>query len=360
MAANDSFTTPYETALALASAQLLANDTDPDDTPTVTSVQSVVGGTVALNGGNPIFTPFNGYTGTDAGFKYTISDGHGGSSTASVSVGVSAPSVAPVTSEVSTEGHLGARGNWISSNPIQFHIQLPSAANGTLTILANDIENPSADGTAGGEIDQVQINGNILGNLTQGANAADTTTVLSVKCGELVAGSNLIKVFNTGTAGNLFTIVSAVFQSNTTGDVIAVMADSIDRDLGPDQTGHLGVTSAWTASNKDMFVLTLPSSIELRDAALTIKAHDVELPDAGSANGEQDDVYLNNHYLGRLTQTVDNGTPRQYSRSTRLVVSGNQHLQRQPRLRGNLEFLGHFRQADRRPCRQRGRRHFHD
>ncbi|CAM5224806.1 Ig-like domain-containing protein [Alishewanella longhuensis] len=68
--------------LTLTPAQLLANDTDPDgDTLAIDSVQGAVNGSVSISGGNVVFIPTAGYHGP-ASFTYTISDGQGGSSSA--------------------------------------------------------------------------------------------------------------------------------------------------------------------------------------------------------------------------------------------------------------------------------------
>ncbi len=76
------------TALTITAASLLANDTDIDgNTLSILSAQAAVNGTVVLNAGNVVFTPTNGYSGT-ASFTYTVSDGNGGTSTASVSLTV--------------------------------------------------------------------------------------------------------------------------------------------------------------------------------------------------------------------------------------------------------------------------------
>ncbi|MDQ2081670.1 glycerophosphodiester phosphodiesterase family protein [Xanthobacteraceae bacterium Astr-EGSB] len=81
--------TDYGTALTIAVAALLANDTDANgDVLTILSVSNGAGGTVALDAeGNVVFTPAEGFEG-DASFSYTISDGKGGTSTATVVVTV--------------------------------------------------------------------------------------------------------------------------------------------------------------------------------------------------------------------------------------------------------------------------------
>ncbi|MDB5586621.1 MAG: hypothetical protein JWP26_1591 [Devosia sp.] len=91
VAANDSgYTTPNNTALTLAAATLLANDTDPDgNSLSITGVGTPVNGTVAFNAqtNSVLFTPTAGYSGA-ASFVYTISDGVGGTASASVALTV--------------------------------------------------------------------------------------------------------------------------------------------------------------------------------------------------------------------------------------------------------------------------------
>jgi VCBS repeat-containing protein len=89
VAVADSVLTNEDTPTVGLAAALLANDTDAEgDSLTITAVGSATHGTVALNGGNPIFTPDANFSGQGS-FNYTISDGHGGTSSASVNVDVS-------------------------------------------------------------------------------------------------------------------------------------------------------------------------------------------------------------------------------------------------------------------------------
>ncbi len=95
----DALVTPEDTALTIAPATLLANDSDPDGDPlSITSVQGAVNGTVALVEGNIVFTPAADYHGP-ASFTYTISDGQGGSDTATVSIEVTPVNDPPVSSD---------------------------------------------------------------------------------------------------------------------------------------------------------------------------------------------------------------------------------------------------------------------
>ena len=79
IANNDSgFTANQSTAKQIPIAALLANDTDPDANTTLSILPNgfsdIVGGSVALNGNNVVFTPTSSFSGT-ASFKYTLSDG---------------------------------------------------------------------------------------------------------------------------------------------------------------------------------------------------------------------------------------------------------------------------------------------
>src|SRR5262249_42049410 len=82
--------------VVIAPVTLLANDSDVDgDSLTITSVQGATHGTVALSNGNIVFTPATNYNGP-ATFTYTTSDGHGGTTTGTVTVNVAAVNDAPV------------------------------------------------------------------------------------------------------------------------------------------------------------------------------------------------------------------------------------------------------------------------
>ncbi|MGE0165096.1 MAG: tandem-95 repeat protein, partial [Dongiaceae bacterium] len=91
----DAVSTNEDTTLTIPAATLLGNDTDMDgDTLSIVSVQSAVNGTVQLVGGNVVFTPAADYSGP-ASFTYTVSDGNGGTSTATVNVTVNPVNDAP-------------------------------------------------------------------------------------------------------------------------------------------------------------------------------------------------------------------------------------------------------------------------
>ncbi len=95
--ADSGFTTDEDTLVTILASALLANDTDADnDTLTILSVQDAVNGTVVLNAqGDVEFTPAADYNGA-ASFTYTVSDGNGGTSTATVDLTVNAVNDDPV------------------------------------------------------------------------------------------------------------------------------------------------------------------------------------------------------------------------------------------------------------------------
>lgn len=93
----------------ITSIAVLANDSDADhDTLTITSFTQGAHGTVANNGNGTLsYTPAGGFTqGTDS-FTYTISDGNGGTATASVSVAIGYLAAGPWTTFGNGPAHTG-------------------------------------------------------------------------------------------------------------------------------------------------------------------------------------------------------------------------------------------------------------
>ncbi|GAA0724909.1 hypothetical protein GCM10009105_37940 [Dokdonella soli] len=80
---------------------VLANDSDPDgDTLTVTAVSTPAHGSAAVAANGVTYTPATGYLGADS-FTYTISDGRGGTATATVHITVVTPNLVPVAGPLS-------------------------------------------------------------------------------------------------------------------------------------------------------------------------------------------------------------------------------------------------------------------
>ena len=95
-AVDDAATTPQGIA---ATIDVLANDSDGDTPPdalTITGVTQGANGSVTNSATDVTYTPNAGFTGTDS-FTYDISDGFGGSDTATVTMTVSAAANTPPT-----------------------------------------------------------------------------------------------------------------------------------------------------------------------------------------------------------------------------------------------------------------------
>ncbi|MDP1825607.1 MAG: Ig-like domain-containing protein [Archangium sp.] len=151
----DTFTTPEDTALTLAVAQVLANDTDVDSTGLqVTAVGNPINGTVQLAAGQITFTPgvdFNGM----ASFEYTLSDG-ALSTFGAVAVTVTAVNDAPVAVDdafaTDEDTNLTLAVAQVLANDVDVDstgLQLTAVANalqGTVALSAGQITfSPAAD-----------------------------------------------------------------------------------------------------------------------------------------------------------------------------------------------------------------------
>ncbi|MBL8387903.1 MAG: tandem-95 repeat protein, partial [Hydrogenophaga sp.] len=159
VATNDSTVTPTNTPVTV---NVLGNDADPDGDPlTITQINgspiieggpavSVPNGTVALVGGQLVFTPTPGYTG-NANFQYTIKDPAGVTASATVTVKVGEQNQPPAaqndTNSVGEDGTLAVNAaNGVILNPV-----------GRDTDLNGDTLSVSAVNGAGGDVGQPVI-----------------------------------------------------------------------------------------------------------------------------------------------------------------------------------------------------------
>ena len=125
----DTFTSQQGAVLTLSASSLLSNDIDKNgDKFTITSVQCSNNGSVALVNGNVIYTPAPHYAGP-ASFTYTISDGRGGYSTATVNVTVKPVNYVP--DAVNDSIAVGSADVVFAGNKVTIH---PSS------LLANDTD----------------------------------------------------------------------------------------------------------------------------------------------------------------------------------------------------------------------------
>jgi hypothetical protein len=85
VAVDDAATTAFATPVPI---DAIANDSDPDgDALTIVSVTTPIGGTATINNNRIDYAPSRAFSGLDT-FAYTISDGHGHTASANISVDV--------------------------------------------------------------------------------------------------------------------------------------------------------------------------------------------------------------------------------------------------------------------------------
>ena len=158
-AAGDAATVPYGAATAI---DILANDSDPDgDALNITGVTQPGFGTTTTDGSQVIYTPNPHFIGTDS-FTYSISDGYGGTSTATVSVTVAFPS-SPVTSVLHAKGGAfpgaGISGSGIPGGAVFTTVRNPAINNAFELVY-------QASWSGGGKPGAAIVREDILGNAT--------------------------------------------------------------------------------------------------------------------------------------------------------------------------------------------------
>lgn len=135
VAANDNgFTTSYNSPLTIAASMVLANDNDPDGDPlTITAVGNATNGTVNydIQTNSLAFTPTAGYSGA-ASFSYTVSDGRGGTSSATVNLTVAQPSTTTSLFSPSDTPSVAADND---VNPVELGMKFVASTSGKITGL---------------------------------------------------------------------------------------------------------------------------------------------------------------------------------------------------------------------------------
>lgn len=142
-AGNDSASTNEDSAITI---NTLANDSDPDgQSLTITTVGSAANGTTSTNGSTVTYTPKADFNGSD-NFSYTVSDGAGGSATATVSISVSPVNDAPTaindSASVATNGtvtiHVLANDSDKEGSPLSL-VSVGSANKGSISISGSSV-----------------------------------------------------------------------------------------------------------------------------------------------------------------------------------------------------------------------------
>jgi large repetitive protein len=225
-AVNDSVTTNEDVAVIIP---VRANDTDVEgDSLTVTGVTQGANGTVADNGdGTLTYTPNANFFGSDS-FTYTVSDGQGGSDTATVSVTVNPVNDAPVA----------AGDSFTTNEDTALTVTLPG-------VLGNDTDIDSATLTA------ALVTGPVNGTLTLNTDGSFTYTpnanffgndsfTYTVSDGQLVSGTATVSL----TVNAVNDAPDAVNDSVTTDEDVAVTIPvrANDTDVEGNSLSVTGVT----------------------------------------------------------------------------------------------------------------------
>lgn len=215
VAVDDAATTPEDTPVTIP---VLGNDSDPDtEVLTITGVTQGANGTVAIAGGQVVYTPAQGFSGQDT-FTYTITDGQA-TATATVVVTVTAVNDPPValpdayTTPRNTPLTVPAPG--IVANDSD-----PDAGDGLTAVLDSQPGNGSV---------VVQGNGGFVYTPATGFVGVDTFTY-HVNDGE--ADSNITTVTITVTAVNAPPV--AVDDSAATTGTEPVSIEVLVNDSDPD------------------------------------------------------------------------------------------------------------------------------
>ncbi len=259
VAVNDTATTLAEVPVTVS---VRANDTDVDgDTLAVTAVTQGAHGTAAINGGLTVtYTPATAWVGPDS-FTYTLSDGAGGTATATVNVTV----------------------------------QAPPRVTGNLQVLYTFNEG------SGTTVNDVSGVGTPL-NLTI-SNAAAVTWLpgaLSLNSSVLVqSASAATKVINASKASNEITMEAWVAPDNLTQTGPAVLAsiaqNTSNRDVtfGQSATGYSGIIRTSTTTNSG-------AQLNATATATLNLTHVVYVRSAGTVK-----IYVNGTQVATTTRTGD-------------------------------------------------------
>ena len=190
VAEDDSYSTSFNTALTIAAAGVLTNDSDLEgDSLTSIVVANPANGTLTLNAdGSFVYTPFSGFTGSDS-FTYEASDGNGGTDTATVSINVASPGsrTVSVTNVSATEGDTG-------STPVGITLTRSGDLSAADTVQLNTV---GVSATAGDDFVAATV------TVTFAAGQATATTSVDILGDLFVEGPETLTLSLSDPGGNL-------------------------------------------------------------------------------------------------------------------------------------------------------------
>lgn len=247
VAANDNgYTTYSNTALSIAAASLLANDTDADGDPlSITGVNGAINGTVTFNSQTKsiTFTPTAGYTGA-ASFSYSISDGYGGTASATVSLTVGTPG--GTTSSLFTGPDTAGVTAANDANSVELGVKFIASASGQITGLTY-YRSAQDTGTHVGSLwtasGQVLAQATFINESASGWQTVSFTQPINVTAGATYVASYHSSGFYSATAN--------YFTTDHTSGALTAPASSLSGGNGVYAygTGSLFPTASYNATN---------------------------------------------------------------------------------------------------------------
>lgn len=249
VAANDNgYTTYSNTALSIAAASLLANDTDADGDPlSITGASGGVNGTVTFNSqtNSVTFTPVTGYTGV-ASFTYSISDGHGGTSSATVNLTVNSQPGGGTTTSLFTGADTSGVTAANDPNSVELGVKFIASANGQITGLTY-YKSAQDTGTHVGSLwtasGQLLAQANFINETASGWQTVSFSQPINVTAGTTYVASYHSNGFYSATAN--------YFTTDHTSGALTAPASSVSGGNGVYAygSGSLFPTSSYNASN---------------------------------------------------------------------------------------------------------------
>ena len=299
-AINDTVQTPEDTSINIT---VLANDSDPDDDVLeVIQVTEPTNGVAVINQNNTVtYSPDTNYFGTDA-FEHTISDGRGGTDTATVSLTVTAVNDTPVanaqslSTQENTELEITLTASDIENDTLSYIIVTPPT-NGILTGTENNrVYTPNANYIGSDTIEFIVNDGELDSNVAiisisvtevndapvasddEGTTNEDTGVTLDVLDNDTDANDDELTIISTSTPTN-GTVQINIDQTLTYSpaanyngsDVFTyTVSDGVLTDVG---TVTLAITPVNDAPEAASQQLSTPQNTQL---FVTLTAADIE------------------------------------------------------------------------------------
>ena len=243
--ADSGFVTPENTPLTITTSSLLANDTDPQGYAlSVTSVAPIAGttlGTVGLSGSTITYTPPSAtFTGADS-FAYTISDGHGGTASATVALNVAAPAA---TQSLFSASNTPALTNANDKKQLEVGVKFTSSVAGSIT----GIEFYRATGDTGPDIAQLwSSTGTLLASGTfSNTSASGWQTVTFSSPVAITAGTTYVASYHS--TGAYADTTNYFTTAHTNGSLTAPASAGVYA-YGGTSTSGIFPTKTYQASN---------------------------------------------------------------------------------------------------------------